>query len=442
MAIFTSLSRQQKEAIGLLQVGSFLEYFDLLLYVHMAVLLNELFFPKTDPHTASLLAAFAFCSTYVLRPFGALLFGWIGDNMGRKSTVIITSMMMAFSCLVMAILPTYEQIGILAAWIVTICRVVQGLSSMGEIIGAEIYVTEITQPPAQYVAVSLIDLAAYIGGAAAVGVAALVTIKGFDWRHAFWVGACIAVIGSVARTKLRETPEFLEKKLKATLKKKERDGKNKTLQLFLSQEKVDKKVMTAFFATYCGWPLSFYLVFMHFTPLLKGMGKSAQEIIVHNFFLSLVLCAVFLFWGLLSYRVNPLKISKLKGVGFLLLSLFLPVWLSYVTTSSDLLLIQILLIVFALSALPSNSIFIRHFPILKRFTVTSFLYALTRALMYVLTSFGLVYFTLWLGNWGTWLITLPVGISFYWGVRYFEKLERRMEVVDNHEENQQALLTV
>ncbi len=108
MAIFSSLGRQQKEAIGLLQIGSFLEYFDLLLYVHMAVLLNELFFPKTDPHTAALLAAFAFCSTYVLRPFGALLFGWIGDNMGRKSTVIITSMMMALSCLVMAILPTYE----------------------------------------------------------------------------------------------------------------------------------------------------------------------------------------------------------------------------------------------------------------------------------------------------------------------------------------------
>ncbi len=138
MAIFSSLGRQQKEAIGLLQIGSFLEYFDLLLYVHMAVLLNELFFPKTDPHTAALLAAFAFCSTYVFRAFGALIFGWIGDNIGRKSTVIITSMMMALSCLVMAMIPTYEQIGILAAWMITICRIVQGLSSMGEIIGAEI----------------------------------------------------------------------------------------------------------------------------------------------------------------------------------------------------------------------------------------------------------------------------------------------------------------
>ena len=63
MGIFACLSRNQKEAIGLLQIGTFLEYFDLMLYVHMAVLLNELFFPIVDPHTASLIAAIAFCST-------------------------------------------------------------------------------------------------------------------------------------------------------------------------------------------------------------------------------------------------------------------------------------------------------------------------------------------------------------------------------------------
>ena len=144
MSILKSLTREQKEAVGLLQIGTFLEYFDLMLYVHMAVLLNELFFPKTDPHTAALLSAFAFCSTFVLRPFGALIFGYIGDNIGRKTTVIITTMMMAVSCIIMANLPTYAQVGITATWVVTICRIVQGLSSMGEMMGAQIYITEIT----------------------------------------------------------------------------------------------------------------------------------------------------------------------------------------------------------------------------------------------------------------------------------------------------------
>lgn len=58
------LNREQVEVVSLLSIGTFLEYFDLMLYIHMAVLLNELFFPKTDAHTASLLTAFAFCSTY------------------------------------------------------------------------------------------------------------------------------------------------------------------------------------------------------------------------------------------------------------------------------------------------------------------------------------------------------------------------------------------
>ncbi|MFV9874481.1 MAG: MFS transporter [Rickettsia conorii subsp. raoultii] len=86
-----SLNREQKRAIGLLYIGTFLEYFDLMLYVHMAVLINELFFPQYDTHVNRLLAVFSFCSTFIFRPLGALLFGWIGDNIGRKSTVIITT---------------------------------------------------------------------------------------------------------------------------------------------------------------------------------------------------------------------------------------------------------------------------------------------------------------------------------------------------------------
>ena len=94
----TSLTREQKQAVGLLSIGTFLEYFDLMLYVHMAVLLNDLFFEPADPLTASLYTAFAFCSTYLLRPVGAILFGWIGDNIGRKHTVVITTAMMSVSC--------------------------------------------------------------------------------------------------------------------------------------------------------------------------------------------------------------------------------------------------------------------------------------------------------------------------------------------------------
>ena len=225
-----------------------------MLYVHMAVLLNELFFPETDPHITALLGAFAFCSTYVLRPFGALLFGYIGDNMGRKATVIITTLLMSLSCIVMASLPTYEQIGITAAWIVTICRILQGLSSMGEVMGAKIYITEITKPPAQYPAVLLVTLSSSLGAMVALGLASLVTHISMNWRVGFWIGACIAVVGSVARTRLRETPDFVDMKRKKQLEiERNRASEKRKMELLegvreeVSRSKINKKDFLAYF---------------------------------------------------------------------------------------------------------------------------------------------------------------------------------------------------
>jgi len=190
MGLYSSLNHTQKESIGLLSIGTFLEYFDLMLYVHMAVLLNEIFFPKADPHTASLYTALALCSSLAFRPIGALIFGWIGDHIGRKPTIIITTIMMAISCVVMANLPTYAQIGITAAWLVTICRIVHGISSMGEIVGAEIYLTETISRPACFPVVAGIHVADIVGAIAALGVALLVLSYGMNWRLAFLDGSC------------------------------------------------------------------------------------------------------------------------------------------------------------------------------------------------------------------------------------------------------------
>ena len=207
-----SLTKEQKQAIGLLSIGTFLEYFDLMLYVHMAVLLNELFFPKTDPFTTSLLAALAFCSTYLIRPLGAVIFGYIGDNIGRTFTVVVTTTMMALSSLAIFFLPTYAQIGITASWLITILRMIQGLSSMGEIIGAELYLTELIKPPKQYFAVAFIVFMSSVGTFAALGMASIILQYNIDWRYAFLIGSFIALIGVIARTSLRETPEFLAAK--------------------------------------------------------------------------------------------------------------------------------------------------------------------------------------------------------------------------------------
>ncbi len=434
MAFLSSLTRTQKEAVGLLQIGTFLEYFDLMLYVHMAVLLNDLFFPKTDPKTASLLTAFAFCSTYLLRPFGALFFGYIGDHLGRKTTVIMTTMIMAVSCIMMATLPTYAQIGITAAWLVTLCRIAQGLSSMGEVIGAEIYMTEITKPPARYPAVGLIGCASRFGTVAALGVAMLVTSHGFNWRNGFWIGAAIALVGSVARTRLRETPDFVD--MKRQLKKVMEDAKERRPQdaremmevtSKLQHEKVSWKTMYAYFSVASGAAVSLYFSYFYCGGLLKEMGFTPDAIIHQNFFVALAELAVMTLTVFLSYRIYPMKILKFKALLFIPFLCVLPFLLNNSPSSSMIFFIQVIGITLGLSGIPADAILYAHFPIFKRFTYVSFIYAISRSLMAVVTSFGIVYLTDFLGPWGLYFIFIPLISTFLWGIYHYEKLEHRTD---------------
>jgi MFS family permease len=428
---FASLNRQQREAVGLLQIGTFLEYFDLMLYVHMGVLLNELFFPATDPHTASLITALAFCSTFVLRPFGALIFGYIGDHLGRKHTIIITTMIMAVSCVIMANLPTYAEIGITAAWAVTICRIAQGLSCMGEAVGAQVYITETTKPPAQYLCVSLIGIASVIGGIAALGIASLVTTQGFNWRVAFWIGSIIALVGSAARSRLRETAEFVDAKrrIKNSVEDSRKEGLEKVTELLAKSkktfhEKTNKKNLFAFFCIYCGWPLCFYMAYVFFNPLLKSkFGYTSEDIIKHNFFLSIVPLVSCSICAYLSSRIHPLKILKVVARLLLLFTLFIPFFIINASNSIQIFLIQAIILAIAIDAIPAESIFISHCSVLSRFTTTSFIYALSRALMYVITSFSLIFIIEIFGYYGLWLIMMPVIVAHLWGVNHFQKLE-------------------
>jgi MHS family proline/betaine transporter-like MFS transporter len=421
MAIFKSLNREQKEAIGLLQIGTFLEYFDLMLYVHMAVLLNELFFPKTDTHTAALLSAFAFCSTWFFRPFGALLFGWIGDNFGRKPTVVITTTMMAVSCIIMANLPTYAQVGITAAYGVTLCRTMQSLSSMGEICGANIYLTEITKPPYRYPIVASTSIASSLGPVVALFFATLVMALNINWRVAFWIGATIAFVGSIARYRLRETPDFLKK-----VKFKRSDD-----------PKLLRKNLLFYFLTQSGWPVFFYFTYMYCGDFLKNRFHfTSEQVIQQNLKVSFFQLASFILSAILCSRIHPLTILKIKSFIIAFFVLVIPFWLNRVTSGTEVLVIQIISIFFALTNVPATAIFIEHLPINRRFTYDSFTYALSRAVMYIVTSFGLVYLTEAFGHYGFWVITIPVIISFLLGVLHFERLEQKLGRFPKSEDHQ------
>ncbi|WP_375331591.1 MFS transporter [Candidatus Tisiphia endosymbiont of Temnostethus pusillus] len=425
----TSLTREQKGAVGLLSIGTFLEYFDLMLYVHMAGVLNELFFEPTDSHSSSLMMSFAFCATFVFRPVGALIFGWLGDNIGRKFTVIITTFMMSASCLVIANLPTYAQIGSVAAWILTICRIVQGISSMGEITGAQLYITETINPPAQYVGVGLMWAFSSLGEIGALGVASLVTSYGFNWRIAFWLGAVIALIGSVARTKLRETPEFVDAKrqLKTVFAKTNTD--TSTLEKNpIWTEKVNKKTVLAFFLLRCVPPVCFYFVYVYCGNILQAsFGYTISEVIHHNFIICIIEFLTVLILSRLSLKVYPLLTVRIILIIGSVFIVFCPYWLNNLHSPYELFLIQFIIILFEDCLAPAMPIFYKNFPVFKRFTYASMIFAISRTLMYVITAFGFTYLVDHFGYWGLWVIMIPTIVGFAYGLLHFEKLEKKRE---------------
>ncbi|MFK7973272.1 MAG: MFS transporter [Rickettsiaceae bacterium] len=427
----TSLTKEQKQAVGLLSIGTFLEYFDLMRYVHMAVFLNELFFPKSDPHMESLLAAFAFCSTYLFRPFGALIFGYIGDNYGRKPTVIITTAMMAISCFVIAILPAYAEIGITASIIITLLRVMQGLSSLAEVMGAQIYISEITKPPLQYSAVSIISISAGLGAMMSLAIATPI-VQGFgSWRYAFAFGILIALVGTKARTKLRESIDFVDAKrrFKSKLNAAKKCGYDGDIKKVMSASvvcnRVNIKNFLNFLGIYCGWPFSFYLIYIYFSSLLRSTcGYSPNDVIFHNLFISILqlLTSIVLTW--LSRKIYPLIILKVTTIFAFMVLLITPIILNMEINNYIIFVIQALLIMFSLSVCPAAAVFIKHFPIFKRFTAVTLGYALSRAVMYIVVSFGLIYLVELFGFYGIWVLAFPMVILRINAIYHYSALEK------------------
>jgi MFS transporter, MHS family, proline/betaine transporter len=421
---FSSLTREKKEAAVLLSIGTFLEYFDLMLYIHMAVLLNDIFFPQTDPHTTLLISALAFCSSYILRPFGAMIFGYIGDHFGRKITVVITTFIMAFACFVMAIVPIYAKIGILSAWIVTICRALQGLASMGELTGAQLYVAEIMKPPARYVGVSLMVVCSTLGTVFALFVAYIVTVFEVNWRFAFLFGAIVAVVGSFARTGLRETPEFADAKrrIKVITDKSEVNIDLSHNNIYL--KKIKLKTIVAIVLCNLVGPVSSYFSYIYCGTILKTcFGFTAAEVIKENFFISMIKLLFMIFIVYLSYKIHPIKIAKKLLYCFMFVVTITPALMIFNNNSDNLFLTRFLIVTTETSFLMAPIKFM-HIPVFKRFTCISLSFAFSHIVGYVVSSFSLVYMMEYFNYWGLTVMILPIAIGYMWAILYFEKLEK------------------
>lgn len=186
-------------------IGNILEYYDFTLFGFLSPLLAPLFFPAFDPLTSLIAALATYGVGYFMRPLGAAFFGYVGDKYGRKRALSFSIILMSIPTVLIAFLPTYEQIGILAPIILILLRLLQGFCTGGEYNGAGIYVVENVNIKKIGFFGSLITISSAIGGLSANMVSSIVTLPlmpTWGWRLAFLAGGIIGAIGLYMRKKL------------------------------------------------------------------------------------------------------------------------------------------------------------------------------------------------------------------------------------------------
>ncbi len=411
---FKSLSKREREIIVLLNIGTFLEYFDFKIYIHIAIILNALFFPPGDSYSNAMLAAFSFSMAYLLRPIGSLIFGILGDLWGRKTNILITTMAMSIASFFMGVMPTYAQVGIKASIGVLVCRIVQGICSAVEVTGASVYIIETFKAPRSFFLAALIWLFAGIGGLFALFCCScLLHLHPEDgWRYVFFLGSGIAVIGMIARSTLKETPEFLAYRHK-------RQGYREP---FLKSIVPYKRNAIAYFLACLLSPFSFFVSVIYLSSTLtQNYGYSSADIITHNLFIVLFdmvgYCAILY----LTLYINPLKILKVMSLIYILIALAFPLAVSYAASPLSLFIIQAL--VHATFTDAATGVFARGFPVLGRYTLLGFSYSLARAIAAVCTSYGCVYIGEQYGIWGIGLLLMVMAIIRALGIFLFVPCE-------------------
>ena len=212
------LTREEKKVIFASSLGTVFEWYDFYLYGSLAAIISKQFFSGVNETTGFIFALLAFAAGFAVRPFGALVFGRIGDLVGRKNTFLITILIMGLSTAVVGMLPAYETIGVTAPIILISLRLLQGLALGGEYGGAATYVAEHAPPGKRGFFTSWIQTTATLGlFMSLLVILACRNILGDDfdiwgWRIPFLLSILLLAISVYIRLQLSESPVFQKMK--------------------------------------------------------------------------------------------------------------------------------------------------------------------------------------------------------------------------------------
>src|SRR5215470_15932575 len=302
--------QEEKRVIFASSLGTVFEWYDFYLYATLAPFFAALFFPAGND-TAALLSAFAtYAAGFLVRPFGALLFGRIGDLVGRKYTFLVTILVMGASTFAVGLLPTFSQIGWLAPILLVSLRLLQGLALGGEYGGAATYVAEHARPDERGYATSWIQTTATLGFFLALLVIGGCRFYLFDsksfaewgWRLPFLVSLFLLIFSVYIRLKLNESPIW-------TKMKEEGKGSRRPLIDSFFKAPNNKYVLLALLGATAGqgvvWYTGQFYALFFLTITLKVELLTAYAMIGVSL---LIGTPFFVLFGWLSDRIGRLKI--------------------------------------------------------------------------------------------------------------------------------------
>jgi MFS family permease len=285
--------------------GTAFEWYDFFIFGSLAPVISKVFFAGLDPTPALIAALALFAVGFAFRPLGALIFGVVGDRMGRKGAFLITVTMMGGATFLIGLLPTYTQAGALGPMLLIFLRILQGIALGGEYGGAAIYVAEHAPNDKRGASTGWIQSSASFGLLAALLViVATRTSLGEDafgswgWRIPFLVSSVLLAISVWMRAKLAESPHF------AKLREEGEVTKAPLKESFGNRDSL-KRVMIAFFGIMCAQGAVWYFTFFYLQVFLeKSLGLPGQTKDLLLIVMTVVSAPLYVYFGWLSDRVG------------------------------------------------------------------------------------------------------------------------------------------
>ncbi|GAA4857603.1 MFS transporter [Saccharopolyspora rosea] len=357
-------------------LGTTIEWYDFFLYSTAASLVfDRLFFPTQDAAVSTMLAFATFFVGFAARPIGGVLFGHIGDRIGRKRTLVATMVLMGAATAAMGALPTYQDIGLLAPLLLVALRVVQGLAVGGEWAGAVLLAVEYAPPGrrARYGAWPQVGLALGLG--LGTGLFALLgnllderQFLGYGWRIAFGLSVVLVFVGLLIRLRVAETPAFEQVRAERGTARapfpdlfRDRATRRNTVLGLLSR--------WAEGAAFNTWAV-FFLSYATSTLHLPRTG-----VLVSVMAAAIVLAVLLPVFGRLADRWTP---RRSYAIGAVLFALSVPpAFLAFQTRDpllSGVVIVLVLGVVHAVLYAPQGTLYAQLSPVRLRYTGTSFVY--------------------------------------------------------------------